>query len=468
MAWTRLEAQEVTDFVRETLFAPSRTIPVIAVTTSVTDRKPWLDPEELAETLGDRAQVVLLETGDATWALSAHLPPRLDAYGGAVRIWWPGLTRESHPFDHPLLLIRDRQEAEQARNRILSAILGNDAAAGRRGNWRPRAERADAQPRGGDRGSDAWARIAEGYSVGDVVPARVFRLEPRFALVELLPGAGIVVPLAEIDYTWVRDPSEILTVGERVNVKLLELDPPSRRGYASIKQALLATPREGISVRPGGPPYLAAESVEEGDAHLRRALQREREVNAKLGAELEAAITDRERLALHNEALRQQVSEVRKELKSAEGRLEARTDPEHDPVASDVAFLAAVRVEYGRRYDEADRFRYPLARMRVGRAFLDALRSLEGIDIMKVVEVGAQVASGRAHEIPARLVHELTAGVGGRSIVRPSDGAKAWRCALQVGTPSARRLHWWAIPQPGGVVIEFASVAVHDDYSMPQ
>ena len=131
------------------------------------------------------------------------------------------------------------------------------------------------------------------------------------------------------------------------------------------------------------------------------------------------------------------------------------------------AFLAAVRVEYARRFEEADRQQYPLARMRVGGSFLDSARALEGVDVAKVVEVCARVAAGRAHEIQGRAVHELTDGVGGRAIVRTSDGAKAWRCALQVGSPSARRLHWWAIPQPDGQVVEFARVAVHDDYSMP-
>jgi hypothetical protein len=127
-----------------------------------------------------------------------------------------------------------------------------------------------------------------------------------------------------------------------------------------------------------------------------------------------------------------------------------------------------VRVEHARRCDEADRFRYPLARMRVGRAFLDSLRALEGLEPAKVVEVCAQVANGRAHEVAGRSVHELTAGETGKAIVRATDGAKAWRCSLQAGSPSARRLHWWSIPGPSGVTIEFASVAVHDEFSIPE
>jgi len=307
--------------------------------------------------------------------------------------------------------------------------------------------------------------------VGDVVPGRVFRIDPRYVLVELLPGAGVRVPLAEIDYTWVRDPAEILKVGERVNIELLELDPPAGRGIGSIKRALLAPPRAGVSLRPGEAPYFGSEGAEENEAHLRRALQRDQETLRAQSEELESALDDRQRLAKHNEELKQQCASLRKELRSAEDRLEAmeaRVAGDLDPLASENAFLAAVRVEHARRCDEADRSRYPLVRMRVGRDFLASLRALESLDVGKVVEVCAQVASGRAHEIPGRAVHELTDGGTERSIVRLSDKAKAWRCALQLGSPSARRLHWWIVPGTGGASIEFTRVVVHDDFSIPE
>lgn len=475
-SWTRVSADEAKQFASESLLSSSRTFPVVAITTPPGEQHPLIDPDRLAKELAGKATVVLLETGEATWALSAALPKRLDVYGGAARIWWPGLTRESDPFDHVLLLIHDESSAAKMHERILSAILGGDAEAGR---WsQSRAPRSMApRPAPGPRrdragkvvASDPWRRIVEEYKPGDVVPARVFRLDPRYALVELLPEAGVMVPLAEIDYTWVRDPSEVLTVGERVKVQLLELDATNRRGLASIKKALHKTPRAGIALRRGDPPYLGAESVEETDAQLRRAVQREREVNAKQAEELEAALDDRRRLVQQCEELKVQASTARKHLKGAEERirvLEAQA-AELDPLASEISFLVAVRVEYARRFNEADRQRYPLQKMRVGQSFLESARNLHGIDITKVVEVCAQVACNRAHEIQGRYVHELTESVAGRSTVRPSDGAKAWRCALQVGSPSARRLHWWSIPQKDGETTEFASVVVHDEFSIP-
>ena len=39
----------------------------------------------------------------------------------------------------------------------------------------------------------------------------------------------------------------------------------------------------------------------------------------------------------------------------------------------------------------------------------------------------------------------------------------AWRVSLQVGAPSARRLHYWQL-QDGSV--ELAKVCVHNDFTM--
>jgi hypothetical protein len=52
--------------------------------------------------------------------------------------------------------------------------------------------------------------------------------------------------------------------------------------------------------------------------------------------------------------------------------------------------------------------------------------------------------------------------------MRARDGAGAWRCALQVKTPGARRLHWWDIPGQGRRVLELASVGHHDDMHIPE
>ncbi len=98
-----LSGDAIRTFVDEELFDPRRASPIVAITSRPPDGDWSLDPAVLAERLGSHASVVCLATGEATWTLSECLPPRLDVYGGAARIWWPKLARESDPFDHPLL-----------------------------------------------------------------------------------------------------------------------------------------------------------------------------------------------------------------------------------------------------------------------------------------------------------------------------------------------------------------------------
>lgn len=108
-----LTADDIPAWVEEQLLAPDRTRPIVAVTSHPRAARGWVDPEELQRALGDLAEVVFLETGEATWALSEALPPRLDVYGGAMRVWWPGLSRESDPYDHRLYFAYSLDEAER-------------------------------------------------------------------------------------------------------------------------------------------------------------------------------------------------------------------------------------------------------------------------------------------------------------------------------------------------------------------
>ena len=519
---------EAETFVRQTLFAGDRTRPVVAVSSNPRDPAAALDPARLAVDIGDVADVYALETGEATWALSAALPSRLDVYGGAVRIWWPGLSATSSPRDHPLLFCFAPDEAVATARRLIGLVRARAAprAAPRPPPRpvRPPPPRAPAagpvrsatvtkvEPRrveidvdgaagvlvdadmpiekcaselsvgeplqvretfaGGSslrsftaRGvlQDPWPRIGRAYAVGDVVRGRVCRIEDTYVLVEVLPGAALLVPRSEIDWSRFHRITEVLQVGEVRNVKILAIDADARRGTGSIQQGYATAPRPAIQPAIGQPPFLADDAVpapaaESGGDDERTALVEE----------LRSVVSDREDLIRRLKEAGDQIASLRKALRSAEDRAEAQQGERVDPHASETAFLTAVRLEYALRFDEGSRVAHPLLRMRVGREFLARLRELEGIDVTKVVEVCAQVASGRAHEIPGRSVHELRAGEkGADGRVRSADGAKAWRCSLQEGTPSARRLHWWEIPGAAGKTVEFASVSVHDDLTIP-
>jgi hypothetical protein len=111
--------EEVPAFVAA-LFSAERPRPVVAVTTR--HNAPLLDPGRLAERLAERAEVVLIETGEATAALGVELGnERLGVFGGAGRIWWPGLRPDSDPYKHPLIWVHPG-EPLKAEARILELL----------------------------------------------------------------------------------------------------------------------------------------------------------------------------------------------------------------------------------------------------------------------------------------------------------------------------------------------------------
>lgn len=511
-----VEAAEVPEFARTVLLDPARTLPVVGLTTRGASWRPDLDADGLAERLGDRAIVIVLPTKEATWALNELLPERLDVYGGAARIWWPGLSATSSWREHPLLFIWSLADVPPVERRILGLILGEDAAtdsdAGETGTVerveggrvfvrfggevgaiaysdfplavlaasvrsgqgirvRSAGRRPDGEPVFTTREllPSAWRRIHEGYHVGDVVPAVVERLRNRCAVVELLPGATAVVPIKEIDWDFVRHPADVLAVGDVVPVEILDLSARQGKCLASIRAGRKRQPRPGLALIEGGPPFAGEGRAEPvgADAGVERAL---RERIEELESELAATAADRTAALRNLGDLRRQNEELRRAARGAVNGVAERTGAgPDDPLASERAFLRAVRVAYARAFDEGDRAAYPLQRMRVGREFLASLRALDGIAIEKVVEVSAQVACLRAHEIPGREVHPLRSGeAGAPSRARSRDNAKAWRCSLQDNTPSARRLHWWDVPGERGRTIEFACVGLHDDFGIPE
>ena len=439
-AFRNVAADEVAAFVAETLLSPDRTRPVVAVTTSTSTGLPWVDPEQMAQRLGDAAEVVVLETGDATWMLSEVLPDMLGVYGGAVRIWWPGPTEGSDPYDHPLLFVRSAAQGEKALGQVMETV------------------RSDT-----DTPVDPWRRIADEHGIGDVVWGLVESVKPFGVFVELLPGAAGLVHKSEVDWTFVEDPGAFVTPGEQVAVQILGLDAIARRADLSIKRAWNRRPRAPIAAAPGGRPMLSA-APRPVPTETPRVAPADDATVVRLHDEIETLREDRADLL-------RRLRNLQKQLRGATDRidqLERLPCTAEDPTASENTFLLAVRLAYARQFGEGERRDHPLRPMRVGREFLDRLRGLEGVSLEKVVEVCAQVAADRAHAIPAREVHRLHAAErGGDGVERSRDGAKAWRCSLQDHTPAARRLHWWSVPGPDGGSVEFASVGVHDDYGIP-
>lgn len=84
----------------------------------------------------------------------------------------------------------------------------------------------------------AFENVASQLVVGDVVEGRVSRLTNFGSFVDI-GGVDGLVHISEISYKHVDKPSDVLTVGQKVKVKVkvLNIDPSKRRISLSIKQA---------------------------------------------------------------------------------------------------------------------------------------------------------------------------------------------------------------------------------------
>lgn len=82
--------------------------------------------------------------------------------------------------------------------------------------------------------SAALARVFDELSVGDVIEGKVARMTNFGAFVDL-GGVDGLVHVSEISHERVSQPSDVLSVGEEVKVKVLGLDPERDRISLSIK-----------------------------------------------------------------------------------------------------------------------------------------------------------------------------------------------------------------------------------------
>lgn len=97
-----LDAAGVPAFIDGLLLNRSRTRPVVFVADDPRQMAPNVDPDELASELAGLAHVYTSLYGRPAWELNRRLG-HLGCPPGGVRIWWPGLTRESDPYRHPRL-----------------------------------------------------------------------------------------------------------------------------------------------------------------------------------------------------------------------------------------------------------------------------------------------------------------------------------------------------------------------------
>ena len=247
----------------------------------------------------------------------------------------------------------------------------------------------------------------------------------------------------------------------------LVLDRNRRDQVAPLRAADGHAPSSTAAVPTASPPTTRPRSAL---ASLERALASARAEIKGLETDIDALRIERELLVSElklakreTQEVRSQLARSRTDLRKSSRRSAGRAAPAEAFLEGEEKFRHEVYLAWVTRIQAQDKATRPLPDYRIGPGFLESLQHVQGISRAKVAAVVVEVLTDLAREQPGRELHQLRRdGSGGSpTLVRPGDRAECWRVSLQVRSPSARRLHFWRLPDGS---VELSRVALHDDF----
>ena len=84
--------------------------------------------------------------------------------------------------------------------------------------------------------SDPWQQVLETYHEGDEVEGKVTKVVTFGAFVEIMPGVEGLVHISELAQHHVENPREVVSQGDSVKAKIIEVDAERRRLSLSLKR----------------------------------------------------------------------------------------------------------------------------------------------------------------------------------------------------------------------------------------
>ncbi|WP_345780603.1 S1 RNA-binding domain-containing protein [Sulfurihydrogenibium sp.] len=91
---------------------------------------------------------------------------------------------------------------------------------------------------------DAFNKFTSDYKVGDVVKAKVKKLIEKGAFVDITDDIEGFIPVSEIAKERINIPSDVLSLHQEVEAKIIKIDPQNKKITLSIKQLILDQERK--------------------------------------------------------------------------------------------------------------------------------------------------------------------------------------------------------------------------------
>jgi small subunit ribosomal protein S1 len=106
---------------------------------------------------------------------------------------------------------------------------------------------------------DPWKEFERKYKAGEVIPGQVTKLVPFGAFVRVAQGIEGLVHISELSHEHIDTPESVLSVGDEVQVKVVDVDVSRRRVSLSMRQV---TPAPAKATEIEVEPELERESAE--------------------------------------------------------------------------------------------------------------------------------------------------------------------------------------------------------------
>jgi len=100
---------------------------------------------------------------------------------------------------------------------------------------------------------DPWARFAREHDLNSVVPGEVTKLVPFGAFVKVADGIEGLVHISELSDQHVEVPESVVNVGDKVEVRVIDVDSVRRRVSLSLKQASESSSASALPSVPSAP-----------------------------------------------------------------------------------------------------------------------------------------------------------------------------------------------------------------------
>ncbi len=82
-----------------------------------------------------------------------------------------------------------------------------------------------------------WDELDEKYDIGSIIEGKIVKLVSFGAFVEVEPGVEGLVHISQISQEHISNPSDVLTTGEVIKVKIMDINTKDKRMSLSIKEA---------------------------------------------------------------------------------------------------------------------------------------------------------------------------------------------------------------------------------------